>query len=253
VGRGGAAGDTIRKHVIGRAHTIGLADEIPNTWGASGALVSPGADGGMRSIDTGMDRIQYRFAADLELRAGGDGRTIVGIAVPYNQPQRIDDNLVEQFDGSAASGPFDHQLRAMHRVGYWNLHSVHGGMEVGHIKYARNDAAGLYTESFISPDGPDGDRTLDEIRSGQKPHQSVGFDVGPGGTQHRSGVAHRTRADLTELAAVPVGAYGAGAAVTAVRAAQEVIDGLCSVCGHSQAQERVAELRVLAAGLPKLA
>lgn len=251
VGRGGASGNTIRKFIIGRAHAIGLADEIPNTWSATGQLVSAGhgdAVGGMRSVATGvLERTQYRFAADLELRAGGDGRTIVGIAVPYNQIQRIDDHLIEAFDPHS----LDHQIRAMHRVGYWNLHSVHGGSEVGHIKYARNDASGLYTESFISPDDPNGDRTLDEIRSGKLPHQSVGFDVPPGGTQYRDGVAYRTKVNLTELAAVPEGAYGAGAAVTGVRAVADAAgltdtggawdagtggdlsDGdVCPVCGH---------------------
>lgn len=248
VGRGGSSGDSIRRHIIGRLHTIGQADLIPDTWNAKGALVAVGSQTGMRSVETGLlDRVQYRFAADLELRAGGDGRTIVGIAVPYGQVQRIDDNLTEAFDGDQNHGPFDHQLRAMHRVGYWNLHSIHGGAEVGHIKYARNDAAGLYTESFIGPDHPDGDRTLDEIRSGVKPQQSVGFETGPGGTQHRSGVAHRTRADLTELAAVPEGAYGAGAAVSAVRAASE-----CPECALRAADHRLAQLRALAVSLPVL-
>lgn len=251
VGRGNASGDSIRRHIIGRLHTIGQADLIPDTWNAKGALTE-GSQTGMRSVATDvLDRVQYRFAADLELRAGGDGRTIVGIAVPYNQVQRIDDNLTEVFDGDQHHGPFDHQMRAMHRVGYWNLHSVHGGTEVGHIKYARNDAAGLYTESFIGPDHPDGDRTLDEIRSGVKPQQSVGFEVGPGGTQHRAGVAARVRADLTELAAVPVGAYGAGAAVSAVRAAA----GECPECAlraDEEAEHRLARLRAMVVSLPAL-
>jgi hypothetical protein len=117
VGRGGASGDTIRKFLIGRAHAIGETDQLPDTWSVSGALVSAGtgdAAGGMRSAVSSDERYQYRFAADLELRAGGDGRTIVGIAVPWNKPTRIDDNMVEAFDPHS----LDHQIRAMHRVGY---------------------------------------------------------------------------------------------------------------------------------------
>jgi uncharacterized protein len=254
VGRGNESGDTIRRHIIGRLHTIGQADLIPDTWNAKGALVGASVQSGMRSVATGVDDPrQYRFAADLELRAGGDGRTIVGIAVPYNRPQFIDDRVgVEQFDGDANHGPFDHQLRAMHRVGYWNLHSVHQGVKVGHIKYARNDAAGLYTESFVHPDDPNGDRTLDEIRSGTKPQQSVGFDVVvPSGTEYRDGVSHRVKSDLFELAAVPVGAYGPGASVTAVRAAA-VVDGVCGTCGHSEGADRAEQLRIMRLGLRRL-
>jgi len=48
------------------------------------------------------------FAPDLQVRSGGDGRTIYGIAVPYNAPTQIDDSLVEQF----ARGAFNHQLNS---------------------------------------------------------------------------------------------------------------------------------------------
>jgi HK97 family phage prohead protease len=247
VGRGGSSGDSIRRHIIGRLHTIGQADMIPDTWNAKGALVE-GSQTGMRSVATDvLDRVQYRFAADLELRAGGDGRTIVGIAVPWDMPQRIDPDLIESFDRNA----LDHQIRAMHRVGYWREHSVHGGAEVGHIKYARNDASGLYTESFISPDDPMGDQTLDEIRSGKLPHQSVGFECAPGGSQMRSGVTHRVKATLTELAAVPQGAYGDGAAVSGVRASASECPE-CALRVAEEAEQRLAQLRALAVSLPVL-
>jgi phage head maturation protease len=129
---------------------------------------------------------------------------------------------------------------------------VHGGTEVGHIKYARNDAAGLYTESFVSPDDPNGDRTLDEIRSGAKPQQSVGFECPPGGTQMRSGVTTRVKAMLTELAAVPVGAYGAGASVTGVRASDGSACPDCAARAALEAEQRMGQLRALVVSLPRL-
>lgn len=184
----------------------------------------------------------FRIASDLELRSGGDGRTIVGIAVPYNRVQRIDDHLTEAF----LPGAFDHQIRAMHRVGYWLGHSIHGGLEVGHIKEARSDAAGLYTESYVRR-GDDGDRTLDEIRSGHAPQQSIGFEAGPGGTQVRDGVSYRNKADLFELAAVPVGAYGSSASIAEVRSAT----GACPVCGHG-GTDRLTAARALLDALPEL-
>lgn len=181
------------------------------------------AAGAVLESGTEVRQHLYRAVWDMEIKPGGDGRTVHGIAVPYNQVMRIDDNLVETFDGDANHGPFDHQMRSIHNVDYWNLHSIDGGTAVGHVKEAHNDAAGLYTESYVRRSA-EGDQTLEDIRKGRRPHQSVGFDITPGGTHYRSGVAHRVKADLFELAAVPQGAYGAGATVQAVRSAQGITD-----------------------------
>jgi hypothetical protein len=191
-------------------------------------------------IDLGTQH--FRIAQDLELQRGGDGRTIVGYAVPFNKPQRINATLTEAFDPHSV----DHQLRAMHRVDYYNLHSVHNGVKVGHIKYARAEPTGLYTESYISPDDPAGDQTLDEIRSGVKPQQSVGFEAGPGGTQMRDGVAVRTKVHLFELAAVPQGAYGSAASISGVRAA------VCPECGFTPGIRSAQDVAALIANLPTL-
>lgn len=193
-----------------------------------------------------VDRQHFRTGlADLEIRSGGDGRTIVGIAVPFNKPQRIDDRLVEAFSPNA----FDHQLRSLYRTGYWREHSIHGGEEMGHLKDYRVDAAGLYTESYVQR-GEQGDRFLDEIRSGKYPHQSVGFETGPGGSEVRDGVTYRNKARLFELAAVPVGAYGSSAAIAGVRS------GVCPTCGHQASVEpqghATTAARAALARLPRL-
>ena len=57
-----------------------------------------------------MERRHYD--ASLEIRAEGDGRTIVGIAVPYDVEQRISPNLVEVF----RKGVFRDVTRAANRV-----------------------------------------------------------------------------------------------------------------------------------------
>src|SRR5690606_6540958 len=83
-----------------------------------------------------MDVIAFRtFTPDLEVRSGGDGRTIVGIAVPYGQPVRIDSTLVEQF----ARGAFNHQLRAPHRVRFAREHLQLGGTLIGVTKVLRDE------------------------------------------------------------------------------------------------------------------
>jgi uncharacterized protein len=190
----------------------------------------------------------YRtFEPDIEVRSDGDGRTVVGYAVPFGKIQEINSRLTEGFDRSA----FDHQLAAIHRVGYYHGHRSQGGVHVGHIVKADPQAAGLYTESLISKT-PAGDALLEMVKDGSVPHQSVGFHVGPGGTQIRSGVSWRTKASLTELAAVPMGAYGDDAAISAVRA----LDGVCPTCGHVEAPQhrsfdrREEAARILAAISP---
>jgi len=158
------------------------------------------------------------FAPDLEVRSaaqGGDGRTIVGIAVPYERPQRIDRTLVEAF----ARGAFNHQLRAGHRVPFTREHMSLGGTLIGRTVELRDDAAGLYGEWRVSKT-PAGDETLELVRDGVLPHLSIGFreDKNKRGSD---GTVIRTRAHLTEVAVTLEGAYGNHAAISGVRSADE--------------------------------
>lgn len=154
------------------------------------------------------------FGAGLEIltRAkGGDGRTVCGIAVPYNQPVRIDSRLTEQF----ARGAFNEQLRAAHRVPFYYPHKPHGGTLIGRATTLRDDAAGLYAELRVSKTEK-GDEALALIEDGALPDLSVGFRA----LQDRKlpgGIVERATARLTEVAAVEEGAYGELAAIAAIR------------------------------------
>jgi HK97 family phage prohead protease len=196
------------------------------------------------------DDVIYRaFTPDLEVRAaskGGDGRTIVGIAVPYDKPQRIDGTLTESF----TRGSFAHQLAAIHRVPMARKHQAHGGVLIGKTLTAREDAAGLYGEWRVSAT-PAGDETLTLVKDGVLSHLSIGFREG----QNRrlpGGVIQRVKAHLTEVAVVEEGAYGDDAAVTEVR--HLTGDGLsvCGECGAAMGTERLDRARQLLAGLPIL-
>src|SRR5262245_15271144 len=93
--------------------------------------------------DSAMTEQHFRsFAPDLEVRAGGDGRTVYGIAAPYNPPTRIEETLVEQF----ARGAFNHQLDKPQRVKFAREHVLLGGSVIGAATMLRDDAAGLYVE-----------------------------------------------------------------------------------------------------------
>lgn len=221
VGRGNASGNAIRKFIIGRMKAIGLADQIPDTWGSDGSLM------GGRAASP-LD-VQYRtFTFDMEIRSqakGGDGRTLYGYAVPFGQVQQIDRDLTEAFDPAA----FDHQMRAMNRVGYWHYHSRDPRTaQVGALSMARAESKGLYEEAKIS-NTQRGNDMIELVKDGAITEQSVGFRCGPSGTQMRDGVAWRTKAHLTELAAVPSGAYGDGAPIMGMRG---MATDACPTCGH---------------------
>lgn len=191
-----------------------------------------------------MELLTRTFTPDLEVRSGGDGRTIAGIAVPYRQPVQIDSQLREQF----APGAFRHQLKAAHRVVYVRDHLAHGGSLIGRASLLREDAAGLYFEARISRTAM-GDETLELVRDGALPQVSIGFrEV----HQRRlpDGTVERTRADLREIASVLEGAYGDSAAVESVRHAGLDDGHVCPSCGGSSL--RLDEARQILASLPVL-
>lgn len=177
--------------------------------------------------------IVYRsYVPDLEIRSTGDGRTVTGIAVPYNTPQRIDSRLTEQF----ARGAFNKQLEAAHRIPFAREHMALGGALIGKTLVLRDDAAGLYGEWRISKTAV-GDETLELIKDGVLSHLSIGFRS----RQDRklsNGVVERVTADLREVSVVLEGAYGENATVEEVRALEEL--------------SRLDEARQILAGLPIL-
>lgn len=172
--------------------------EVP--WAGRSAGEQPGRE------------VLYRsFQSDLEVRAGGDGRTVYGIAVPWDYVQQIDDRMAEVW----RSGAFDHQFRAAHRIRFAREHVDLGGVMIGGTQTLRNDSAGLYGEWRVSRT-PAGDETLELVKDGWLRELSIGFRRRmdrplPGG------VVERLRADLFEVAVVTEGAFGTAATAAGVR------------------------------------
>lgn len=162
-----------------------------------------------------MSDTHYRsFSPDLEVRNSDGGRTVYGIAVPYNAPTRIDEQLIEQF----APGAFNHQLDRPQRVKFAREHVLLGGELIGAASLLRDDAAGLYVE-LRTAKTPAGEATLELVREGALDQLSVMFREG----QNRrlgGGVVERVRADLKEVAIVFEGAYGDLAMAAGVRSKQ---------------------------------
>jgi HK97 family phage prohead protease len=165
--------------------------------------------------------VEYRaFAPELEVRSGGDGRVVEGIAVPYNRAQRINDRLTESF----VPGAFNHQLRAGYRNPLFRDHQAHGGVLIGRAIELRDDPAGLVGRWRVARTAA-GDETLELIRERCLDQLSIGFREGQN-RQGPNGEVQRVKAHLVETAVVINGAYGDGAAVTGVRSAA------CPTCGH---------------------
>lgn len=169
-----------------------------------------------------MAELYRGFTPDLEIRSGGDGRTIYGIAVPWHVPQYIDPRLTEEW----ARGAFNQQLRAAQKAGrsfssmvrFAREHVKLGGTLIGAAELLRDDAAGLYGEWRVSRT-PAGDETLELVRDGALRQLSIGFREG----QNRrlsTGVIQRVTADLFEVAVVMEGAFGDLAVAAGVRSAE---------------------------------
>lgn len=196
--------------------------------------------------------LQYRsFDSDLEVRSSGDGRTVHGIAVPWEAPQYINESLTEQF----ARGAFDHQVNAAHRVRYAKEHVTLGGILVGTVRSMRNDAAGQYVEMRVSKT-PAGDETLELVKDGALPHLSIGFRARRDRRVPGTGVIERTVADLFEVASTMQGAYGDLAPAMGVRSLQgggeETRSAYCDQCTHCTTPAGLVEVRSILAGLPAL-
>lgn len=188
------------------------------------------------------EQLLRTFAQDLEVRSaakGGDGRTIYGIAVPYAAPQRINEELTEQF----ARGAFNHQIRAANRVRLSREHLTLGGALIGRATVLRDDAAGLYFESRASKT-PLGDETLELVRDGALNHVSIGFRER---RNRRLGhITERVTADLVEIAVTLDGAYGDLAAAAGVRSHSGYVADAGDVQGD---QDMIEEILT---GLPVL-
>jgi HK97 family phage prohead protease len=148
------------------------------------------------------------YDATLEIRSEGDGRTIVGIAVPYDVEQRISPNLVEVF----RKGVFRDVTRAANRVKLLFQHKTDA--PIGRAIMLEERDGGLYGEFRISKTEA-GDEALELIRDGVLSNLSVGFQ--PLKDEKRSGVVNRIKAHLAEVSLVTFGAYGDAANIVAVR------------------------------------
>ena len=186
--------------------------------------------------------------ADLSIRSEGDGRTIYGLAVPFDTLTQIRDGegeYREKFRRGAFAQTINHGALGRVKLRWLHDRSSSTGVAVE----LREDAAGLVAAMRVSKTAR-GDEILELVRDGVLDQFSVGFrpvatswsDVGVvHGTRDTPGknvTATRTEVALLEISVVDFAAYDT-ALIGGVRATPEDtaaagVEG----SGHHEAGER---------------
>lgn len=161
-----------------------------------------------------------------------DQRTIVGIAVPFNDPTPIYEHG-RLFTETIEHGAFRDSLAKRGTRMPILLHHDQRALPVGRPSSLRETPVGLMVEARIS-DTTDGNDALTLVRDGVLDGLSIGFSVPEGGDTWNSRFTERSvqRANLHEISLVNFPAYDA-ARITAVRQAADVpVEPAEPVAGH---------------------
>lgn len=160
------------------------------------------------------DRVQRAFATNLELRS--DGRTIVGVAVPFASPTEIHDAYGAYME-VMVRGAFTRTIaeRGPERVKFLANHDARS-FPIGKTISLKETAAGLIAE-FRVAQTPRGDEALQLVREGALDGLSIGFRPIRDKWSDDGTTRHILEAALHEISLVNAPAYR-DAVVTAVRA-----------------------------------
>ena len=157
-------------------------------------------------------------AADLTIRAGGDGRTISGLVVPFGESARVSDGgrpYMEAFQRGAFTKTLAERRSPV------KLLSQHDSTQpIGVATTLEERDAGLYGE-FRVTETRHGNDQLALVRDGALDSFSVGFS--PISHVQRDGVTVRTEVRLREVSLVTFPAYE-GAVVTGLRSLGDLAD-----------------------------
>ncbi len=152
---------------------------------------------------------------DLEVRAEGDGRTVYGIAVPYDSPTEIREGG-DEFTEVFRMGSFAQTINVgAERVKFLVNHDRIGRLPLGRAVSLREDPAGLVGEFRVSQTR-EGDEVLELIRDGVLDAFSIGFRPQRDVWNAERTFVERTQVHLSEVSTVAFPAY-AGAEIAGVR------------------------------------
>lgn len=195
---------------------------------------------------------------DLELVRGGDGRTVHGIAVPWNSPSRVADPGTGVYEEVFLRGSFEHTIRSGGAKVKFLVNHNKLAAPIGVATLLREDAIGLYTELRVSQTR-EGDDALELIRDGALDSFSVGFKpIRPDWPMtaqlaKRGQTVERREVALREISAVSFPSY-TGAAILGVRtdhigtstgADDEAAQSTSGVTRQDEAVEQAAQRAVV--------
>ena len=161
------------------------------------------------------DRLTRAFAGDLDVRASG--RTVAGIAVPFDTVARVRDLTGPAYQEKFARGAFTRTIAERgDRVKLCVSHDRRS-LPIGRAVSLVEQPDGLHIEARV-PATRQGDEALELVRDGVVDSLSIGFR--PIASRNDRGVTVRTEARLDEVSLVSFGAYE-DARITAVRSADQ--------------------------------
>lgn len=163
----------------------------------------------------GSDILRRAWSPLLDLEIRGDGRTVYGLAVPYDQPTAVRDSA-GTYDEVFRMGSFAETIRERGDRVKFLINHDRRTLPLGKAIGLREDTAGLIGEFRVSATDA-GDQALELIRDGVLDSLSVGFvPVSHNGDPRRGGLVERTAVKLLEVSAVAFPAYE-GALIAGVR------------------------------------
>ena len=186
-----------------------------------------------------MPELLYRAApTDLEVRTTATGgRTIVGIAVPFDRPTAISEGSY-RYEETFVRGAFARTIseRGPKGVKAMVMHQRQT-LPIGRAEVLREDPVGLYAELRVSKT-EQGDEILELVKDGALDALSIGFQPDQDRWDARHSKVDRLSVKLREISVVDFPAYE-GAVISAVRNDLPTIP-------HEVARRRVALLEKLA-------
>jgi HK97 family phage prohead protease len=198
-----------------------LAKAHDSIGGPAGTYAGTAGSGRSEPSEVGV--LMRTFDLALELRSDGDGRTLLGRAVPYGQTADIG-GATERF----VMGAFARQI-AGNQVGAVKLYESHtsrlsGAQPIGKTAALAEMTDGLHGEWPLYNTTKAND-ALELVRSGEVTGLSVGFKALPGGTRKGSdGALERHGAHLDHVVLTHEPVYE-GAGITSLRSEVHALAG----------------------------
>jgi HK97 family phage prohead protease len=229
VGRGSNnSHDAIRKHIITRAHALGLASAIPEDWNDDGSLKPGRSEEPEPFVAANGSFTRFVELDDISIRAGGSGRTVVAYMAAFNAPAEIrdqDGHYIETLDPTAFNKTLKErsgQIQVLYNHGRTVLGTPSDkfSMPLGVPVRMVADGRGVLTETEYAKTDT-ADEVLELIKAGAIRGQSFsGKFTKSERARGRHGdldTIHRSEVSLREYGPTPMPAYKE-AAIVGVRA-----------------------------------